>query len=920
MGHTTTRRTPLGSAGRTLVAVATSATLALVALAGCTSDDVGNPRQGNSAVELSDIRLTNVDSCDRLVEVARAREHAVAEQRERYERQFDETSGSNSVIVDDSGAPADGTDSTAGGSRAGGSAASSVGPALTPTTNPTGVSTEDAAVGSSKAAPEASGPTVVAGTNNQEHGVDEGDLAKTDGNVLVTLGNDGVLRVIVLDDSPAVDSSLRLDDTGAGDDGVYLQGGQLMLRSAPGGGREVVSVRSTWSPNDGTPIVDIARIDITDPTSPKVVERSKVLGELVATRMIATTGRIVIRPTIAGPAVAPVPVPLPTTTTEPTTTTTAAPAPTTAPPTTAPGPTTTAAPGPTTTAAPATSEPAPKPTSAGASAPGASTATDTAGGSNTNRSSSPADAGSATAGSGKRDAAHGKSIPAAAAVLLPQRLLDDGSTEPIGGCDDVLSQPVAAGIEIGPGVTDKGIVDRGITADMAYPASSGVTVLTVGATLDDLAPVTVEGGAETVYAGTDALYTTATTWSPGPGGAGDSVTAVHRFDLTGDHAARYTGSGLVPGRMLNQYSMSERSGAIRVVTTAQTPAPGSDVSGGDLLAPDRDATDVVASTTTAGRITVLRPGDDATLREVGHLDDLGTGEEVKSVRFIDDRAYVVTFRQTDPLFAVDMSTDSPKLLGELKIPGFSEYLHPLGHDRLLGIGSDADQRTGRVTGFKATLFDVSDPTRPVELDSFTQPGATSSVGQDPHGFTWDPVRSQAIVPVVGDPTGVAGAGDAGDAGDAGIGIQVPAEEPSSSSSPAASPAASPATEPAASPATGPATGPDPAAACRADSGCFVDEAPPASDVLPAEPTTGRSVAIDEPYRSLWSGAWILGVDGDHLVRRATLTHDVGGRTDPIVRSLVVDSTIWTVSERAVGRSVATASTGSAPADTTLIRF
>ena len=128
-----------------------------------------------------------------------------------------------------------------------------------------------------------------------------------------------------------------------------------------------------------------------------------------------------------------------------------------------------------------------------------------------------------------------------------------------------------------------------------------MTVLTVGTTLGDLAPVTVEGGVETVYAGTDALYTTSTTWSPTMGGSGDSVTAVHRFDLTGDHAARYTGSGLVPGRMLNQYSLSDRGGALRVVTTAQTMAPGSEVAGSDAVAPNGGRAAVMPSTTTAGR-------------------------------------------------------------------------------------------------------------------------------------------------------------------------------------------------------------------------------------------------------------------------------------------------------------------------------
>ena len=680
MRHTTTRHTKHGSdggrsdggrsdggrsdGGRRLAALAALVAVAIVALAGCTSDDLGSTKHDDGTLEISDIRLTSVDSCERLVDVARARDRAVAAERQRYERQFDDVNGTTSgggLVIDDAGMRSDKSGDEAATSAQGNGAATTMGPSPSraPTATSGGVAAQGAD-GSSKAAPASAGsyggtssdpaasnPTVIAGTNNQEQGVDEGDLAKTDGRVLVTLSADSVLRVIVLDDTPAVDSALRLDDTTASDFGYsYGAGqGQLMLRPMPSGGREVVSVRSTWSPTDGTPVVDIARVDITDPAAPKVVERSKVLGELVATRMIGTTGRVVIRPTIGGPVVDPEPVPLPTiepqlpTTTEPTTTTTA-PSITTS--------TTTAS---TTTTGPATTLPGTDPSTTTtpnsiSTVPGSAVPD-----SRTRKST--------TTSAGKDGATHAESIPAAASALLPQRLLDNGTTEPLGSCNDVLSVPVTSPIDPAGGAVDFGTANGGIAADMVAPAPSGVTVLTVGTTLGDLAPVTVEGGVETVYAGTDALYTTSTTWSPTMGGSGDSVTAVHRFDLTGDHAARYTGSGLVPGRMLNQYSLSDRGGALRVVTTAQTMAPGSEVAGSDAVAPNGGRAAVMPSTTTAGRITVLRPGDHGTLREVGHLDDLGTGEEVKSVRFVEDRAYVVTFRQTDPLFAVDLSTDSP---------------------------------------------------------------------------------------------------------------------------------------------------------------------------------------------------------------------------------------------------------------------
>ena len=150
---------------------------------------------------------------------------------------------------------------------------------------------------------------------------------------------------------------------------------------------------------------------------------------------------------------------------------------------------------------------------------------------------------------------------------------------------------------------------------------------------------------------------------------------------------------------------------------------------------------------TEGRLTVLRPGPDGVLTEIGHVDDLGVGERVQSVRFTDDTAYVVTFRQVDPLFAIDVSDPTaPRVLGELKIPGFSEYLHPLGDGLLLGVGVDADDR-GVTTGAKVSLFDVSDPARPVETSVLSYPDASSRLRGDPLAFTWDPLRRTASFPM-----------------------------------------------------------------------------------------------------------------------------------------------------------------------------
>ena len=109
---------------------------------------------------------------------------------------------------------------------------------------------------------------------------------------------------------------------------------------------------------------------------------------------------------------------------------------------------------------------------------------------------------------------------------------------------------------------------------------------------------------------------------------------------------------------------------------------------------------------------------DKDLEQIGAIENLAKGEMIYSVRFMKDKAYIVTFRQIDPLFVIDTSDPTlPKVLGELKIPGFSNYLHPISDNTLLGIGQDADEETGQQGGIKLSLFDVSDTAKPEEIDS-----------------------------------------------------------------------------------------------------------------------------------------------------------------------------------------------------------
>ncbi len=167
-------------------------------------------------------------------------------------------------------------------------------------------------------------------------------------------------------------------------------------------------------------------------------------------------------------------------------------------------------------------------------------------------------------------------------------------------------------------------------------------------------------------------------------GSTNVFTEIYRFTyqngiITAD------GKGEVAGRILNQFSIDEKGDYIRIATTL----------------------------TESNQIAVL----DKNLKQVAKIDGIAPGETIQSVRYIGDYGYVVTFRQTDPLFVIDFKDmKNPKIVGELKIPGFSSYLHPF-NGYLVGIGTDGDA-DGATDGLKISLFDISNPTSPQEIDRF----------------------------------------------------------------------------------------------------------------------------------------------------------------------------------------------------------
>ena len=156
------------------------------------------------------------------------------------------------------------------------------------------------------------------------------------------------------------------------------------------------------------------------------------------------------------------------------------------------------------------------------------------------------------------------------------------------------------------------------------------------------------------------------------------TTAVRKFAYQ-DGKLEGKAQGSFAGYLNDTFSIDEYQGKLRVVTT------------------DGDTNAVYVM--------------DENLEITGAIEDLAKDERVYSARFIGDTGYFVTFRETDPLFSVDLSDpENPRIIGELKIPGFSEYLHFYGEDRLLGIGMAADENTGATEGVKLTMFDISDRT------------------------------------------------------------------------------------------------------------------------------------------------------------------------------------------------------------------
>ena len=281
------------------------------------------------------------------------------------------------------------------------------------------------------------------------------------------------------------------------------------------------------------------------------------------------------------------------------------------------------------------------------------------------------------------------------------------------------------------------------------PSGSGViSILTIdtrqGTThFTDAHGAGVIGNGDLVYSSADRLYvaTTEGGWNPPrpmPMAGSQSAapaqrrTAIHAFDATGRAATPYLGSGTVDGFLLGRWAFSEHDSYLRVATTTGQPwaPPGEGPSGPG---------------TSQSSVVVLAEKPDG-LRQVGSVSGLGAGERIYGIRWFDDLAAVVTFRQMDPLYLVDLSDPrSPTLRGQLELTGYSAYLHPTGSSRLMGIGQDADAQ-GHPTGLQAQEFDVSAPEHPQRTGKVELGQGSTQLENDSRAFAYLTDRHLAVFP------------------------------------------------------------------------------------------------------------------------------------------------------------------------------
>ncbi len=212
-------------------------------------------------------------------------------------------------------------------------------------------------------------------------------------------------------------------------------------------------------------------------------------------------------------------------------------------------------------------------------------------------------------------------------------------------------------------------------------------------------------------------------------GSDEETTMIHKINIDNGEI-NYQTKGEVPGHILNQFSMDEHNGYFRIATTIGY--------SWNEYNPSKN------------NVYILNEN----LERVSEIENIASGEQIYSTRFLGDKAYIVTFKNTDPFFTIDLSDpNNPKILGYLKIPGYSTYLHPFDENHIIGIGKDTVESNNPnfawYQGLKITLFDVSDFENPQELDKVIigDRGTDSSALYDHKAFLFDREKELLVIPI-----------------------------------------------------------------------------------------------------------------------------------------------------------------------------
>jgi hypothetical protein len=245
--------------------------------------------------------------------------------------------------------------------------------------------------------------------------------------------------------------------------------------------------------------------------------------------------------------------------------------------------------------------------------------------------------------------------------------------------------------------------------------------------------------AQVVYGSSSSLYVATQSWI-NPLTSASKVpsseeTVIDQFDATNPEHTTLIASGTVPGYLLNQFSLSEYGGYLRVASTSRP------IWWSEAQPPPSQS-----------YVTVLADHG-AEMATVGQVSGLGAGQQIYSVRFIGETGYVVTFREVDPLYTIDLSSPtSPRVAGQLELEGYSAYLHPVAEGLLLGIGQ-AVGTGNEPAGVQLELFDVSNPAAPVlQARATLGAGSSSQVQYDHHAFLFWPPTALAVLPLAIYPT------------------------------------------------------------------------------------------------------------------------------------------------------------------------